>query len=106
MVVGPRASRGIGEVHRPAYVPPPEAAFRVATVTVQVVKGMNPLYAGAKPAEREEIGIQAALNELPEFASPCLIRFKATIDAPDHLRSCRVTGNQTTTHEFACHEGC
>jgi hypothetical protein len=32
-----------------------EAAFRVATVTVQVVKGMNPLYADAKPAEREEI---------------------------------------------------
>ncbi len=32
-----------------------EAAFRIATVTVQVVKGMNPLYADAKPAEREEI---------------------------------------------------
>jgi len=32
-----------------------EAAFRIASVTVQVVKGMNPLYADAKPAEREEI---------------------------------------------------
>jgi AcrR family transcriptional regulator len=32
-----------------------EAAFRIANVTVQVVKGMNPLYADAKPAEREEI---------------------------------------------------
>ena len=32
-----------------------EAAFRIATVTVQVVKGMNPLYADAKAAEREEI---------------------------------------------------
>jgi len=32
-----------------------EGAFRVANVTVQVVKGMNPLYADAKPAERVEI---------------------------------------------------
>jgi AcrR family transcriptional regulator len=32
-----------------------EAGFRIATVTVQVVKGMNPVYADAKPAEREEI---------------------------------------------------
>jgi AcrR family transcriptional regulator len=32
-----------------------EAAFRVANVTVQVVKGMNPLYAEAKAGEREEI---------------------------------------------------
>ncbi len=32
-----------------------EAAFRIANVTVQVVKGMSPLYADAKPAEREEI---------------------------------------------------
>jgi AcrR family transcriptional regulator len=32
-----------------------EAAFRIANVTVQVVKGMNPLYADAKAAEREEI---------------------------------------------------
>jgi AcrR family transcriptional regulator len=33
----------------------PEAAFRVANVAVQVVKGMNPLYADAKPAERVEV---------------------------------------------------
>jgi AcrR family transcriptional regulator len=33
----------------------PEDAFRIANVTVQVVKGMNPLYADAKPAEREEL---------------------------------------------------
>jgi AcrR family transcriptional regulator len=33
----------------------PEAAFRIANVAVQVVKGMKPLYADAKPAEREEI---------------------------------------------------
>jgi AcrR family transcriptional regulator len=33
----------------------PEAALRVANVTVQIVKGMNPLYAEAKPTEREEI---------------------------------------------------
>jgi AcrR family transcriptional regulator len=32
-----------------------EAAFRIANVTVQVVKGMNPLYAEAKASEREEI---------------------------------------------------
>ncbi|MGD0445480.1 MAG: TetR/AcrR family transcriptional regulator [Edaphobacter sp.] len=32
-----------------------EAAFRVANVTVQVLKGMNPLYAEAKGAEKEEI---------------------------------------------------
>jgi AcrR family transcriptional regulator len=32
-----------------------DAAFRVANVTVQVVKGMSPLYADAKAAEREEI---------------------------------------------------
>jgi AcrR family transcriptional regulator len=32
-----------------------EAAFRVANVTVQVLKGMNPLYVEAKGAEREEI---------------------------------------------------
>jgi AcrR family transcriptional regulator len=32
-----------------------EPAFRIANVTVQVVKGMNPLYADAKPAERVEI---------------------------------------------------
>ena len=33
----------------------PEAAFRIANVTVQIVKGMNPLYADAKPSERIEI---------------------------------------------------
>lgn len=33
----------------------PEAALRVASVAVQIVKGMNPLYADAKPAERVEI---------------------------------------------------
>jgi AcrR family transcriptional regulator len=32
-----------------------EAAFRIANVALQVVKGMNPLYAEAKAAEREEI---------------------------------------------------
>jgi AcrR family transcriptional regulator len=32
-----------------------EEALRVANVTVQIVKGMNPLYADAKPAERLEI---------------------------------------------------
>jgi AcrR family transcriptional regulator len=32
-----------------------EAAFRIANVTVQVVKGMSPLYADARPAEREQI---------------------------------------------------
>ncbi len=32
-----------------------EAAFRVANVTVQVLKAMNPLYVEAKGAEREEI---------------------------------------------------
>jgi AcrR family transcriptional regulator len=32
-----------------------EAAFRIANVTVEVVKGMSPLYADAKAAEREEI---------------------------------------------------
>ena len=32
-----------------------ETAFRIANVTVQVVKGMNPLYAEAKPADREAI---------------------------------------------------
>ena len=31
-----------------------EAAFRIATVTVQVVKGMNPLYADAKPAKERK----------------------------------------------------
>jgi len=33
----------------------PEAALRIANVTVQVVKAMNPLYAEANPGEREEI---------------------------------------------------
>ena len=33
----------------------PEAGFRVANVALQIVKGMNPLYADAKPAERREI---------------------------------------------------
>lgn len=33
----------------------PEAAFRIANVAVQVVKGMKPLYADATPPEREEI---------------------------------------------------
>jgi len=33
----------------------PETAFRIANVTVQIVKGMNPLYADAKPSERIEI---------------------------------------------------
>ena len=32
-----------------------EEAFRVANVTVQIVKGMNPLYADAKQGERAEI---------------------------------------------------
>ncbi len=32
-----------------------EAAFRIANVTLQIVKGMNPLYADARPAEREEL---------------------------------------------------
>jgi AcrR family transcriptional regulator len=32
-----------------------EAAIRIANVVLQVVKGMKPLYAEAKPAEREEI---------------------------------------------------
>ena len=32
-----------------------EAAFRIASVTVQVIKGMSPLYADAKPSERESI---------------------------------------------------
>ncbi len=32
-----------------------EAAFRVANVTMQLLKGMNALYADAKGAEREEI---------------------------------------------------
>jgi AcrR family transcriptional regulator len=33
----------------------PEAAFRVANVTLQVVKGLNPLYAEAKPKDRQEL---------------------------------------------------
>jgi AcrR family transcriptional regulator len=33
----------------------PEEAFRVANVTFQVVKGLNPLYADAKPKERQEL---------------------------------------------------
>lgn len=33
----------------------PEQAFRIANVALQVVKGMNPLYAEAKAAERFEI---------------------------------------------------
>jgi len=33
----------------------PEAAFRMANVTVQTIKGMNALYAEAKPAERIEV---------------------------------------------------
>jgi AcrR family transcriptional regulator len=32
-----------------------EEAFRVANVTLQVVKGMNPLYADAKAKERQEL---------------------------------------------------
>ncbi len=32
-----------------------EAAYRIANVTVQTVKGMNALYAEAKPAERMEV---------------------------------------------------
>jgi AcrR family transcriptional regulator len=33
----------------------PEQAFRVANVTLQVVKSMSPLYAEAKPKERQEL---------------------------------------------------
>jgi AcrR family transcriptional regulator len=33
----------------------PEVAFRIANVTVQTIKGMNALYAEARPAERVEI---------------------------------------------------
>lgn len=33
----------------------PEQAFRVANVTLQMVKGLNPIYADAKPKERREL---------------------------------------------------
>ncbi|WP_213807228.1 TetR/AcrR family transcriptional regulator [Granulicella sp. dw_53] len=33
----------------------PEDAFRIANVTLQIVKGMNPLYAEAKPKERQKL---------------------------------------------------
>ncbi|MGI4902817.1 MAG: TetR/AcrR family transcriptional regulator [Janthinobacterium lividum] len=33
----------------------PAEAFRVANVTMQIVKGLNPLYAEAKPRERQEV---------------------------------------------------
>jgi Tetracyclin repressor-like, C-terminal domain len=33
----------------------PAAALRIANVTVQAIKGMNPLYAEADTAERKEI---------------------------------------------------
>jgi AcrR family transcriptional regulator len=39
----------------------PETALRIANVTVQIVKGMNPLYTDAKPAERPEIARELKL---------------------------------------------
>ena len=39
----------------------PETALRIANVTVQIVKGMNPLYTDAKPAERHEIARELKL---------------------------------------------
>lgn len=33
----------------------PEQAFRIANVALQIVKGMNALYADARPAERQEL---------------------------------------------------
>ena len=52
-----------------------EAAFRIANVTVQVVKGMSPLYADAKARRKrgDRPGIQAAPDELPQLPSPRLI---------------------------------
>jgi AcrR family transcriptional regulator len=39
----------------------PEQAFRMANVTLQMVKSMNPLYAEAKPKERKELILEFKL---------------------------------------------
>ena len=58
-----------------------EAAFRIANVALQVVKGMNPLYAEAKLAEREEIVREFKLL-LTSYLSSRLVKELARLGGP------------------------